>query len=148
MDKSMVIMIGIQGSGKSEYVKRFLSEDYVHVSLDILHTRKKERLLIEECLSSGKSFVVDNTNPTQEERARYIPEAKEHGYRVIGIFVQSVLKDCIERNSRREGKTCVPVNAIACTSNRLEMSDYSEGFDELYFVHNEGDVMWKEEWRT
>lgn len=40
----------------------------------------------------------------------------------------------MERNSHRSGKACIPGKAIACTSNRLELPSYEEGFDALYFV--------------
>lgn len=144
-EKTMVVMIGLQGSGKSEYVRQNLS-DLVWVNLDTLHTRNREQLLIHACFDSGQSFVVDNTNPTKEDRQRYIVPAKKRGYRVIGLYMQSVLRDCIERNNRREGKARIPPKAIACTSNKLELPDYGEGFDELYYVHNDGTTMWKEEW--
>ena len=33
----------------------------------------------------------------------------------------------------------VPNKAIACTSNKLELPEYEEGFDELYFVSIDGE---------
>ena len=61
--------------------------------------------------------------------------------------MQSRLHDCIARNDRREGKDRIPAKAIAMTSNRLEMPSRSEGFDELYFVANDGETMMISEWR-
>ena len=80
--------MGLQGSGKSECCRQFLPS-YVRVNLDTLRTRNNERRLIEECFDAGKSFVVDNTNPTRADRERYITAAKEHGYHIIGIFMES-----------------------------------------------------------
>lgn len=147
MQKTMVIMMGLQGSGKSTFYAKHLSEDYVRVNLDTLKTRHKEGLLIDECLTNGHNFVIDNTNPTRADRARYIPLAQEHGYRIVGYFMESKIKDCIARNALREGKACVPNTAIAATSNKLEIPSYEEGFDELYFVKNDGESMILEEWR-
>ena len=147
MDKQVVIMIGIQGSGKSTFCKKHLGIKFLHVNLDTLKTRHQEKLLIEECFRNKASFVVDNTNPTKQDRARYIPSAKEAGYRVIGYFMESKLQPCIERNALRKGTACVPIKAIAATSNKLEMPSYDEGFDELYFVANDGDKMTISEWR-
>ena len=140
-------MIGIQGSGKSEYVKNNIPPEYVRISLDEVNTRNRERLLMEKCFREGLSFVIDNTNPTAEERARYILPARENGYIITGIFMQSRIKDCVERNNKREGKKRIPSKAIAATSNRLEMPDYAEGFDELYFVQIEEGRFIKSEWR-
>ena len=145
--KKMIIMMGLQGSGKSTFYLKFLSEDYIRVNLDTLKTRHRERLLIDECIGEGKNFVIDNTNPTRADRARYISLAKEQGYHVIGYFMESKIKDCIARNSLREDKARVPNTAIAATSNKLEIPSYEEEFDELYFVKNDGVSMTIEEWR-
>ena len=147
MDKTVVIMIGLQGSGKSTFYMTHLAEDFVRVNLDTLKTRHRERLLIEECISQNRSFAVDNTNPTRSDREKYIILAKEAGYRVVGYFMESKIKDCIERNALREGMARVPEKAIAATSNKLEIPSYDEGFDELYFVKNDGRAMTIEEWR-
>ena len=144
--KTAYIMIGIQGSGKSEFCSRYLP-DVFRINLDTLHTRNRERLAIAECQEKGLDYVVDNTNPTRKDRARYIPDAKEHGYSVVGYFMRSRLKDCIERNEKREGKAKVPSKAIAMTSNILEIPDWEEGFDELYFVANDGTEMTISKWR-
>lgn len=147
MKKTMVILIGIQGSGKSTFFRRFLEPDYVHVSLDILKTRNRERLLIEECISRGQCFAIDNTNPSKADRSCYISIAKEAGYKIIGYFMESKLQACIERNNQRSGKERIPPVAIAATSNKLEIPDLSEGFDQLYFVKNDGQSMEIEAWR-
>lgn len=147
MGKTMVILMGLQGSGKSTFYSRHLSERFVRVNLDTLKTRHQEKLLIEECMQRESNFAIDNTNPTRLDRERYIAPAKQAGYRVIGYFLESKIKDCIQRNAQREGKARVPEKAIAATSNKLEIPSYDEGFDELYFVKNNGESMTVEEWR-
>lgn len=147
MEKLLAIMIGIQGSGKSTFYHQFLANDFVRINLDTLKTRHQEKLLIEECIKSRKSFAIDNTNPTKDDRQRYIPSAKAAGYKIIGYFMESKLKECIERNNLRQGKEKIPTIAIASTSNKLQMPSYDEGFDELYFVKNDGKTMTVTEWR-
>lgn len=145
-EKKIVILMGIQASGKSTFYKKFLNKDYVRVNLDTLRSRQKEQELIDECFREGKSFAIDNTNPTKLDRARYIIPAKSADYRVIGYFLQSKIKECVKRNELREGKERVPEKAIAATSNKLEHPSYSEGFDELYFVENDGETMTVKRW--
>ncbi len=147
MEKTVVIMMGIQGSGKSTFYHRFLSEDFVRVNLDTLKTRHREGQLVGECIANGQSYAIDNTNPTKEDRMRYIPTAKAEGYRVVGYFMESKLSECIERNNRRVGKERILPIAIASTSNKLQMPSYDEGFDELYFVKNDGEKMTVSKWR-
>ena len=132
-DRQAVILMGLQASGKSTFYHQMLaSENYFHISLDVLRTRNRERMALSECLENGWSFVVDNTNPEKSNRARYITPAKAHSYHIIGIFFQSIVRDCVQRNVERGNK--VPSMAIAATSNKLQMPSSDEGFDELYFV--------------
>ncbi len=138
MEKTVVIMMGVQGSGKSTFFADYLAEDFVRVNLDTLKTRNRERLLIEECLSLGKSYAVDNTNPTRADRERYIPAARAAGYRVIGYWMLTRVETCLVRNSGREGKARVPDVAIYATSRKFERPTFTEGFDELYTVENDG----------
>ena len=126
-------MTGIQSSCKTTFCRKHLQE-YTRINLDELHTRNKEKEAFEAALAEGADIVIGNTNPTAADRARYIPKAKDAGYRIIGVFMQSRVKECIERNQERTGKAKVPSGAIAATSNKLELPDYCEGFDELYFV--------------
>ena len=132
-NKEAIILIGIQASGKSSYYQQNFSH-YIHVNLDTLHTRHKEDIMLQECLRNQKSFVVDNTNPTMEEREKYISLAKEHGYMVHGYYFRSAISDCIERNKLREGTARVPDKALACTHGKLELPQYQEGFDKLFYV--------------
>ena len=146
--KVAVIMIGIQASGKSSFCKNCLPESLVRISLDELNTRNKEEKLLTECISKGKSMVIDNTNPRRADRQRYITVLRENGYIIVGCFMQSRIADCIRRNKSRLEENRVPETAIAATSNKLELPKYSEGFDALYFIRlSNGDFViekWEE----
>lgn len=144
---TVIIFVGVQASGKSTFYKQHFEGEFVHVNLDSLRTRNKERLLIEECFQNKKGFVVDNTNPTKMDRERYIGSAKEHGYRVIGYYFKSDVKSCLSRNSKREGKKQVPNVAVLSTYNKLELPSYTEGFDELYYVQILDSEFHVENWR-
>ena len=145
--KTMVIMMGIQGSGKSTFYHSQIANDFVHINLDSLKTRYKERIAIEQCIQQGQNYAVDNTNPTKEDRKRYITVAKQAGYQIVGYFMESKLQSCIERNNLRIGTAKIPAKAIAATSNKLQMPSYDEGFDKIYFVRNDGKTMTIEDWR-
>ena len=99
--KYAVIFIGIPASGKSTFYRERYS-DYVHINLDTLHTRNKENILLDDCFRKGLSFVVDNTNPTVEDRAKYISTAKDKGYHIIGYYFRSSVFESLERNNLRE----------------------------------------------
>ena len=145
-EKTAVILMGIPASGKSSYFVEHYKGKYTHINLDTLNTRKKEAALLAECLAGGKSFVVDNTNPTKLDRQRYILPAKAEGYHVVGYFFQSVIAECIARNEKRSGKSRIPDIAIASISNKLELPCMDEGFDALYFVKLRDGKFFIEEW--
>ncbi len=142
----LAIMIGIQGSGKSTFCKTCLSK-YERVSLDDLHTRNKEKTALDIAFEKNCNIVIDNTNPKIDDRKKYIKMGIDHGYRIVGYFMQSQIRECIERNSLRTGKARIPNTAIAATSNKLQMPSKEEGFHELYYVSITEDGFNIDEWR-
>ena len=129
-----VIFIGIQAAGKSTFYKERFFTTHVRVSLDMLRTRHRERLLIGACLEMKQPFVVDNTNPTIEERKRYIDLATSAHFQIHGYYFQANLRDCLRRNEHREGAARVPAKGLVGTYNKLQMPRLAEGFDRLYCV--------------
>ena len=129
-----VILVGIQGAGKSTFYADRFSGTHARINLDELKTRAREREVFEECLRDRRSFVVDNTNVKAADRARYIAAAHEAGFRVVGYFLESSLKDAMRRNNLRVGKAKVPVPAIAGALKRLEPMRKEEGFDQIFMV--------------
>lgn len=130
----VVILIGIQASGKSTFYKRNFFKSHMHINLDMLKTRNRENIFIDACIRAKQSFVVDNTNPLIEDRKKYINQAKEVGFKVIGYYFKSNINDSVKRNGSRCGKECIPSKAIAATYNKLVIPTYEEGFDKLYYV--------------
>ena len=134
-----VIFCGIQGSGKSTfYLQRFF-DTHVRISLDMLRTRHREWLLLTACIEAKQPFVVDNTNPTVAERARYIRPAKDAGFRVLGYFFESEVSDALARNAQREGKRRVHPAGVYGTRKRLQVPSRAEGFDEIYSARIAGE---------
>ena len=129
-----VILIGIQASGKSSFCRDRFYNTHIRINLDMLKTRHREKILVQACLDAQQRFVVDNTNPTPADRARYILPAKDKGFRVVGYYFQSVLEDCKRRNSQRQGKQVIPVPGILATHKKLVLPSWDEGFDALYSV--------------
>jgi predicted kinase len=131
-----VILVGIQGSGKSTFYEERFSSTHVRINLDELKTRAREQELVEECFREKRLFVVDNTNTKATDRARYIAPARAAGYRVVAYFLESSLKDALRRNTQRAGKAKVPVPALAAALKRLEPMRKEEGFDQIFRVKN------------
>lgn len=129
-----IIFIGIQGAGKSTFYREYFLDTHIRINLDMLKTRHREKLIFQACLSAKQKFVIDNTNPTIEDRQRYIIPAKAKGFEVLGYYFDSELEDCKERNSKRSGKKVIPLVGILSTYKKLVLPSYAEGFDGIYSV--------------
>ncbi|BDD10171.1 hypothetical protein FUAX_26030 [Fulvitalea axinellae] len=129
-----IIFTGIQASGKSTFYKDNFFNSHIRISMDLLNTRNKENRFLETCVQTSSKFVIDNTNPTAEERKKYINLAKENKYEVIGYYFSTSIQDAFRRNDLRSGKERIPEVGIRDCRNKLEIPEYKEGFDKLYFV--------------
>ena len=138
-----VILCGVQGSGKTTlYRDRFL-ETHARVSLDLLRTRAREAAFLRTCLETRMPFVVDNTNPTVAERARYVDAGARGG----------VQGRRLPRRGRPRGRRGPQRRARAdgagrrrCATSRGGSSGPTpeEGFDELFHATAALDGGWRD----
>jgi predicted kinase len=142
-----VIFIGIQGSGKSTFYAQRFSRTHMRINLDMLKTRHRESVFIQTCLDTGMRFVVDNTNPTSEERAQYIAPARTARFRIVGYYFAVKPAEALVNNASRAEAERVPNVAIFSTYKRLQLPSYGEGFDALYYVTSAEGAFCVEEWR-
>ena len=143
-----VIFVGLQGSGKSSFFKERLFHSHVRISLDLLKTRNREWQLFQVCLQTQQRLVIDNTNPTRVERAKYISTARAANHRIVGFYFQSKTEDCLKRNSERSDIERVPDVAILSTAKKLELPSLDEGFDQLFYVRLVDGRFVVEEWHN
>jgi len=129
-----IILIGIQGSGKSTFYKERFFDTHVRVNLDMLKTPRRERVLLEACLAAKQPFVVDKMNLTREKRQPYIDAARAAGFRVAGYVLDSDLDACKRRNSQRLPHQVIPLPGLLAAHRNLELPTFDEGFDELHRV--------------
>ena len=129
-----VILIGIQGAGKTTFCRERLGQTHIRISLDVLKTRPRERELLQTCLAARQNFVVDNTNVRAADRAVYIAAARQAGYDVTGYFFDAAPRDALRRNAQRSGKEKIPPAAVVGAWKRLERPRLEEGFDHLWTV--------------
>ncbi len=153
----LMILIGIQASGKTTFYRRCLGNSYVHVSLDNWRgksgVRAKEHAAILAGLRAAaegkenlRGIVVDNTNTTAATRKRYFEYANEFsreaccGVRLTAWYFDADLESCLRRNAQRPKDAppgvgyFVPPSAIHAFRRRLELPGYEEGFEEISHV--------------
>ncbi|GCE47058.1 putative kinase [Thermosporothrix hazakensis] len=143
----VVILIGLQGAGKSTFARTVLQpepETWTYISKDLFPNNRRparrQHVLLEEALREGRSALVDNTNPTKDDRADVIALGKQYGAEIIGYWFTANLKSCLKRNQQRSGRAQVPDVALFSTVKKLEPPAYSEGFDALFCVQTNRDL--------
>jgi predicted kinase len=129
-----VVFCGIQASGKSTFYRERFFATHVRVSLDLLRTRHREAAFLRTCLETRQRFVVDNTNPTVAERARYVQPALEAGFTVVAFLFEVPASEALARNARREGRERIVAKGVLGTRKRLEPPSAAEGFSALHRV--------------
>ena len=153
----LVVLVGIQASGKTTYYSQAMQDRYVHVSLDNWrgkgNVRAKEYQAILTALgrsaASGgaiRGVVVDNTSVTAATRRRYFDIAEEFALsagcpvRMIAYHFDADLESCLERNRQRPKDApagvpyFVPPEVIAGYQQRLQPPTPAEGFDKVFRV--------------
>ena len=141
----IIILIGLQASGKSTFYRTHFADTHEHVSKDLLNRSKnqkknqKQAERIERAFQQQRSVVVDNTNVTVQDRLPLIDVGRRYNATIIGYYFQPDVSSSRARNMQRTGKAQLPEKAIFITAHKFEPPSYAEGFDTLYYVHIEKD---------
>ena len=131
-------MVGLQGAGKSTWVREHLAATHVVVSKDHWpHARRREQRqqrVVAQHLAAGRSVVVDNTNPAPEDRAPLVGLARAAGVPARAVWLDVPVATCLARNDAREGRARVPLAGVLGTRRRLVPPSRDEGFERVDVV--------------
>lgn len=148
----LFMMCGLVASGKSEQAKKLATEyDAEIFSSDELRTEmfgdvncqeNNEALFkalhkrIRECLTAGKSAIMDSTNINYKRRMEFLKSLNKIPCEKIAVLMATPYEVCLKRNAQRERK--VPEYVI----KRMYMSWASpywyEGWDDIQIVYSDG----------
>ncbi len=130
----LVVLVGPPASGKSTISKKYFEpKGYVYVNRDTLKTQDKCIKNATEALKSGKSVIVDNTNPSKEARAAYVNLAKKIKCPVRCLWLQTSFDLAhhlnLFRQTQSEGKQRrVPDVGFNVFKSKFEEPSLNEGF--------------------
>lgn len=142
------IIIGIPGSGKSNYAKKYLltnnsvylSSDDIRVELygfedqthnDIVFETMKKRTL--NALKEGKDVIYDATNLNKKRRSGIINEAHKLDAQVDAYLCCTPINIILERNITRAERQ-LPWDKLVKMIQSIEPPMYYEGFDNIYLI--------------
>ena len=142
---TVVLAIGLPGSGKSSWFKRHsihpLSSDLLRELLfDDAQEQRFQDLVFSNLRSMLKARLVarrpmnyvDATNLTPHDRHSWIKLAKDYGYDVQGVFFDVPLEICLERHQRR-GRS-IPEDVMRKMASKLRPPTFEEGFSKITVV--------------
>src|SRR5918992_1982657 len=91
----LAIFVGLQASGKSTFFRERFAATHEHVSKDLFpnnrNRNRRQAQLVEKALRTGSSVVVDNTNPSVEDRRPLIELGRELGAKIVGYYFESTV---------------------------------------------------------
>jgi predicted kinase len=142
---TVILAIGLPGSGKSSWFKRHnitpLSSDLLRSLLfDDPTEQRYQDLVFSNLRSMLKARLiarrpmnyVDATNLTSHDRHGWIKLAKDYGYDVQAVFFDVPLEVCLERNQRRE--RVVGEDVMRRMAAKLKAPTFAEGFSKITMV--------------
>ncbi len=142
---TVVLAIGLPGSGKSSWFKRHnirpLSSDLLRELLfDDAQEQRFQDLVFSNLRSMLKARLVarrpvnyvDATNLTPHDRHSWIKLAKDYGYDVQGVYFDVPLEVCLERNQRRD--RVVAEDIMRKMAAKLRAPTFDEGFSKITVV--------------
>ena len=143
------ILIGIPGSGKTNYAKNYVDKHAKHVSSDLIREElygnesiqgnpeevfslMKERTL--NFLKQGYDVIYDATNITKKDRASIINLCPKYVH-IEAVVVWASIKTCIKRDAERN--RTVGKDVIDKMLKKFQAPYYDEGFESISIYESE-----------
>ena len=147
-DRGIVLMVGIQGSGKSTVSNSMfpsgtvVSADDVKAELGDMELQQKwqeiERRVVASVKKNGIG-VLDATSRGKKERRKYIEIARKLGVPINAIMVNPGVETSITQNGLRSRH--VPDDIILWYAKTLQVPTTLEGFDSVAYYVRDGESL-------
>ena len=121
IEKELILLVGPIGSGKTTFAKTLLNDNSIRISQDEMG-RKGHMKEFNSALEQGiPRIIVDRMNFNRQQRARYIQPARDAGYIVTIIELDTEVAKCHDRVVRRTSHPTIPSNDSDLASKILNM---------------------------
>ena len=142
---TLVMMVGLVGSGKSTYAEQLAEEmpaivfssDALREEMfdDVDNQENNQKLFqelhkrIRECLKSGENAIYDATNISSKRRRGFINELKNIDCRKECVIMATPYEQCLESNGNRD--RVVPEWVIERMYRKWQTPHWFEGFNNV-----------------
>lgn len=155
---TLIMLVGIPGSGKSTYIETHLSNEFpnaILVSSDYFIEKFSRRLgktysevfdyaigmairlmhkRASRAIENNRDIIWDQTSTTIKSRRNKFKMIKRAEYKTIGIVFETPPHEIlIKRLDSRVGKT-IPGDVVQSMITNFQEPTIQEGFDEIYHV--------------
>lgn len=161
--KTAFVVVGIPGSGKSTWIRENMNPEIdTHISRDEIRfallndtdeyfkqedkVRKFYFQEIERTTNdkyTDDCVFIDATHLTPKARAATMQHIAPDT-RIIALYFDVPIGVALERNKQRKGRALVPESAIYRMNEQLIKPTRKEGFYEVWYINEDGQVYGKE----
>lgn len=152
---TLIIMMGPSGLGKTTLARQLAEkiDDCVHVSRDEIRYRYlqpeddyfqyESRVEFEfydsinNMLLTHNCVIADATHITKSSRNKLFNYLDLENIRIVGLWLEGYIKQCIDQNAQRTGRSRVPDEVIKNQFKYKIPPSADEGFDDLIFYSTE-----------
>lgn len=152
---SLVLMMGVPGSGKTTYAKKMMGDYDIYVSRDEIrfglvkedepYFSKENEVLqtfirtIDDALPKAQRYVIaDATHLNIGSRAKILKNLHNKPDSVYVVYVAVSLQTALERNAQREGRALVPESSIKNMYKSISLPRKEEGIDMTLWLNEDG----------
>lgn len=137
-EKELILLLGPIGAGKTTLAKQLENGSAIRISQDEMG--KKNYLgNFHQAISDGvPRIIVDRMNFNYEQRKRFIGPARENGYAVTIIELQTPREVCLERVVARQDHPTVEADNPELANKILDFyyKEYEKPLTEEYDNYN------------
>lgn len=154
---SLILMMGVPGSGKTTYAKKFIGDNDIYISRDEIrydlvkedepYFSKEDEVLktfirtINDALPIAKRYVVaDATHLNMGSRAKILKNLRNRPDAIYVIYVAVSLETALKRNAQREGRALVPEASIRNMYHSISLPRKEEGIDMMLWLNEDGTI--------
>lgn len=146
---TLSILIGLPGTGKTTYAKKYFNygDNIVYLSSDDIRVEYKNDIenqkvfqimhkRCKEALQNGKDVVFDATNIVKKRRKELIRQMSSIGQINIDAYMFCMPIEMILENNLTRTERTIPFDTIVNYLRSLDVPMYYEGFNNIYLINN------------